>query len=73
MPSKEKKYTFSGFVVKASPDTTFTVRLENGEEVFAYLSGRMRLNYIRIVPGDKVKVEVSPLDPSKGRIVYREK
>ncbi len=73
MPESKKKFILRGMVVKALPDTTFRVRLENGKEVFAYLSGRMRLNYIRVVPGDEVKVEVSSVDPTKGRIVYREK
>jgi len=69
-----QKQIFSGVVVKALPDTTFRVKLEeNDQEIFAYLSGRMRLHYIRIVPGDKVRIEVDINDSSKGRIVYREK
>lgn len=62
-----------GLVVKALPDTTFRVKLENDQEIFAYLAGRMRLNYIRIVPGDKVRVEIDINDATKGRIIYREK
>ena len=72
MPSN-KKYVFYGVIIKALPDTTFRVKLENGEEIFAYLAGKMRLHYIRVVPGDKVRVEINPIDPQKGRIIYREK
>jgi len=64
---------FSGVVVKSLPDTTFRVKLDNDEEVFAYLSGRMRRHYIRVVPGDKVRVEVSRHDLTRGRIVFRDK
>ncbi|MFH1561599.1 MAG: translation initiation factor IF-1 [Patescibacteria group bacterium] len=60
-----------GVVVEALPDTTFRVELEDGRKVFTYLSGKMRLHYIRIVPGDQVMVEFSPYDPDRGRIVYR--
>jgi len=60
-------------VVENLPSTTFRVKLDSGEEIFAYLSGKMRLNFIRILPGDRVKVELSPYDSGKGRIVYREK
>ena len=73
MPNNSQKQDFYGLVVKSLPDTTFRVKLENDQEVFAYLSGRMRQNYIRIVPGDKVKVEMDVNDPTKGRITYREK
>jgi len=73
MPEGKKKFIFGGVVIKALPDTTFRVRLENNQEVFAYLSGKMRLNYIRVIPGDEVKVEVDRVDPSKGRIIYRGK
>lgn len=73
MSKNKQKQTFTGVVIKALPDTTFRVKLENDQEIFTYLSGRMRLNYIRIVPGDKVKVEVDINDPTKGRIIYREK
>lgn len=68
---KEKKLVVKGIVVKALPDTTFRVRLEDGREIFAYLSGKMKLNYIRVIPGDEVKVELSPYDLTKGRIIYR--
>lgn len=70
---KEEKFVFSGVVIKALPDTTFRVKLDNGKEVFAYLSGKMRLNYIRVIPGDRVRVELTRHDPGKGRIIYREK
>ncbi|MBL7078241.1 translation initiation factor IF-1 [Candidatus Shapirobacteria bacterium] len=73
MSNNSQKQDFYGLVVKSLPDTTFRVKLENDQEVFAYLSGRMRQNYIRIVPGDKVKVEMDVNDPTKGRITYREK
>lgn len=53
------------------PNATFKVELENGHEVLAHVSGRMRMNYIKILPGDKVTVEISPYDLRRGRIVYR--
>lgn len=60
-----------GEVVEALPATSFKVRLENGHEILAHLSGKMRLHRILLLPGDKVKVEMSPYDLTKGRIVYR--
>ncbi|MCS7184030.1 MAG: translation initiation factor IF-1 [Patescibacteria group bacterium] len=66
-----KKEIVEGIVVENLPDTTFKVRLTNGEEILAYLSGRMRINYIKIVPGDQVVVELSPYDKTKGRIIRR--
>jgi translation initiation factor IF-1 len=60
-----------GEVLELLPATTFKIKLENGHEVLAHLSGRMRMNKIRLLPGDKVKVEISPYDLSKGRITYR--
>lgn len=60
-----------GEVVELLPSATFKVRLENGHEILAYLSGKMRLNKIRLLPGDKVKLELSPYDLSRGRVVYR--
>ena len=54
------------------PDARFKVRLQNGQEIMAYVSGKMRKFFIRILPGDKVKVELSPYDMSKGRIIYRQ-
>ena len=62
-----------GTVTEVLPDTNFRVQLENGHEVLAYISGRMRKNYIRILEGDRVTVELSPYDPTRGRIVYRER
>ncbi len=62
-----------GVVVEALPNTSFKVRLENGHEILAHSSGKMRMHYIRILPGDKVKVELSPYDLNRGRIVYRYK
>lgn len=61
----------SGTVTEVLPDTNFRVELENGHEVLAYISGRMRKNYIRILEGDRVTVELSPYDLSRGRITYR--
>jgi translation initiation factor IF-1 len=63
----------TGEVIEALPSVTFRVRLEDGKEVFAYLSGKLRMFKIRILPGDKVTVELSPYDLTKGRIVYRNK
>lgn len=60
-----------GRVTEVLPDTNFRVELENGHEVLAYISGRMRKNYIRILPGDRVTVELSPYDLRRGRITYR--
>ena len=62
-----------GTVVDAMPNAMFKVKLENGFEVTAHISGKIRMNYIRILPGDKVKVELSPYDLQKGRITWREK
>ncbi len=60
-----------GEVVEAMPSATFKVILENGHEIMAYLSGRMRMHKIRLLPGDRVKVQISPYDLTKGRITYR--
>lgn len=60
-----------GEVVETLPSTTFRVRLETGHEVLAHISGRMRVNYIRLLPGDRVEVEMSPYDLTKGRVVKR--
>ena len=69
--SKEDCIEFEGEVVDTLPNTTFKVKLENGHTVMAHISGKMRKNYIRILTGDKVKVEMTPYDLSKGRITYR--
>ncbi len=71
MPEKEEKIELEGEVVEALPSTMFRVQLESGQNVLAKISGKMRKNYIRILPGDKVKVELSPYDLNRGRITYR--
>jgi translation initiation factor IF-1 len=71
MAKDEGKVTVEGLVVEALPATQFKVRLDNGHEVLAYLSGKMRKYYIRILLGDRVRVEMSPYDLTRGRIVYR--
>ena len=70
--AEEEQIQLSGTVVDTLPNTMFRVELENGHVVMAHISGKMRKNYIRILTGDKVKVEVSPYDLSKGRITFRE-
>lgn len=62
-----------GTVVEVLPNAMFRVELPNGHRVLAHVSGKMRMYYIKIVPGDKVKVELSPYDPTRGRIVYRKR
>lgn len=69
--AKEEKITVEGEVIDALPNAMFRVRLENNHEMVAHISGKMRMHYIRILPGDKVTVEISPYDLSKGRITYR--
>lgn len=69
--SKEDHIEMEGTVVDTLPNTMFRVQLENGHVVTAHISGRMRKHYIRILTGDKVKVELTPYDLTKGRIVYR--
>jgi len=71
MAKEEEKIQVEGIIVEALPATQFRVRLDNGHTVLAYLSGRMRKYYIRILLGDRVRVELSPYDLTKGRIVYR--
>ena len=71
MAKQEEKLTLEGKVIEALPNTTFRVKLENGYEVLAYLSGKMRKYYIRVLLGDRVRVELSPYDLTRGRIVYR--
>lgn len=73
MAKEEEKIRMDGTVIGALPGTQFRVRLENGHEVLAYLSGKMRKYYIRILLGDHVQVEMSPYDLSRGRITYRQK
>jgi len=71
LKAKEEKVEVEGTVVEALPNTMFTIKLENGHKVMGYLSGKMRRYYIRILLGDRVKVEMSPYDLTKGRITYR--
>jgi len=71
MPKKEEKIEVEGTVVEALPATQFRVELDNGHKVLAYLSGKMRKYYIRILLGDRVRVELSPYDLTRGRITYR--
>jgi translation initiation factor IF-1 len=73
MAKDEDKILVEGLVIEALPATQFKVRLENGHDVLAYLSGKMRKYYIRILLGDRVRVEMSPYDLTRGRIVYRHK
>ena len=71
--SKEDVIEVEGTVVEALPNTNLKVELENGHQILAHISGKLRMNYIKILPGDKVKVELSPYDLSKGRITWRAK
>jgi translation initiation factor IF-1 len=71
--AKEEKIEIEGTVIEALPGTQFRVLLDNDHEVLAYLSGKMRRYYIRILLGDRVKLEVSPYDLTRGRITYRQK
>ncbi len=73
MSKKEKGIEMEGTVLEALPNAMFRVELKNGHKVLAHLSGKMRMHYIRILPGDKVIVELSPYDLTRGRIIYREK
>ena len=71
--AKEDMIEVEGTVVEALPNETFQVELENGHKILASISGKLRMNYIRILVGDKVKVEMSPYDFSRGRITWRSK
>ena len=71
--AKELGIQVEGTVSEALPNASFRVELENGHRVLAHISGKMRMNFIKILPGDKVTVELSPYDLSRGRIVYRYK
>ena len=71
--AKQDLIEMDGEVIETLPNTTFRVKLENEHVVKAHISGRMRKNYIRILTGDKVKVEITPYDLSKGRIIFRER
>ena len=70
---KEQIFEIDGIVTEVLPNTVFRVKLENGHVVTAHISGRMRKHYIRILAGDKVTVEMTPYDLTRGRIIYREK
>ena len=71
--AKEEVIEVEGTVVEALPNTNFKVELENGHQILAHISGKLRMNYIKILPGDKVKVELSPYDLTRGRITWRAK
>ncbi len=71
--AKEDVIEVEGTVVETLPNTNFKVELENGHKILAHITGKLRMNYIKILPGDKVKVELSPYDLTKGRITWRAK
>ena len=71
--SKEDVIEVSGKIIEALPNATFQVELENGHKILAHVGGKLRMNFIRILPGDKVTVEMSPYDLTKGRITWRAK
>ncbi len=71
--AKEEAIVVDGTVLEPLPNAMFRVELENGHKILAHISGKMRMHYIRILPGDKVTVELSPYDLTKGRITYRKK
>jgi translation initiation factor IF-1 len=71
--AKEPPIKVDGTILDTLPNATFTVELENGHKVLAHVSGKMRMHFIKILPGDKVTVELSPYDLTRGRIVYRYK
>jgi translation initiation factor IF-1 len=71
--SKDDVIEFEGVVLEALPNAMFLVELPNGHKILGHISGRLRMNYIKILPGDKVTVEMSPYDLSKGRITWRSK
>ena len=71
--AKQSAIEQDGTIVEALSNAMFRVELENGHEIIAHISGKMRMHYIKILPGDKIRVEMSPYDSSKGRIVFRYK
>ena len=71
--AKDDVIEVEGTVFETLPNTTFKVELENGHQILAHISGKLRMNYIKILPGDKVKVELSPYDLTRGRITWRAK
>ena len=70
---KEELIELEGTVIETLPNTTFKVRLDNGHELLAHISGKLRMHYIKILPGDKVKLEISTYDLNRGRIIWRGK
>ena len=73
MAKQEEKIEVEGEITEALPSTMFRVKLDTGQDVLATISGKMRKHYIRLLPGDKVKVELSPYDLTRGRITYRQR
>jgi translation initiation factor IF-1 len=71
--TKEEKILVEGRILEALPNAMFTVAIEGGHKVLAHICGKMRMHYIKILPGDKVRLELSPYDLKRGRIIYREK
>ena len=71
--AKNDVIVVAGTVLEKLPNAMFSVELENGHQILAHISGKLRMNFIRIIPGDKVKIEMSPYDLSKGRITWRGK
>jgi translation initiation factor IF-1 len=71
--AKEEKIEVEGTILEALPNAMFRVEMEGGHKILAHISGKMRMHYIKILPGDKVRVELSPYDLTRGRITYREK
>lgn len=71
--SKEDVIEVEGVVLEKLPNAMFKVKLENNHEIMAHISGKLRMNFIRIIPGDKVRIEMSPYDLTKGRIIWRDK
>lgn len=71
--SKDDVIEVTGKIMEKLPNAMFRVELENGHKILAHISGKLRMNYIRIIPGDKVLVEMSPYDLTKGRIIWRDK
>ncbi len=71
--AKEEPIKVDGTIMETLPNATFRVELENGHKVLAHISGKMRMHFIKILPGDKVTLELSPYDLSRGRIIYRYK
>ena len=71
--AKEEKIEVDAIILESLPNAMFRVEMEGGHKILAHISGKMRMNYIKILPGDKVKVELSPYDLTRGRITYREK